>query len=325
MMSEGSILYLARTDVEKAGVAMPDIIRALEDMFLEKGMGRTEMPPKIGIHPRPDAFIHAMPAYIPKFASAGLKWGGGFPENTGRGLPYISGLIVLNDAETGIPLCVMDASWITAKRTGAATAVAANRLARAGSEVVGVLGCGVQGFSNVEALRCLFPLRRIKAFDLLATAASSYADRVRAELGLAVDVVSSPEAAVRGSDIVVTAGPLLKDPNPVIEDDWFDPGAFASPVDYDSYWKPAVLQNVDKFCTDDVAQMRHTKTLGYFKGIPDRIIDLGDIVSGKVPGREREDERTMSMNLGLALDDMAVAPLVYRAAVARGLGIPLQP
>ncbi|MBM3294897.1 MAG: ornithine cyclodeaminase family protein, partial [Candidatus Aminicenantes bacterium] len=93
-MRERKILYLSRGDVEKAGVAMADIIAAVEDMFREKAAGRTEMPPKIGIHTRPDAFIHAMPAYLPKTGSAGLKWVSGYPENRGRGLPYISGLIV---------------------------------------------------------------------------------------------------------------------------------------------------------------------------------------------------------------------------------------
>jgi ornithine cyclodeaminase/alanine dehydrogenase len=322
-MAERKILYLSRGDVEKAGVEMPDILRAVEEMFREKGMGRTEMPPKIGLHPRPDAFIHAMPAFIPATGSAGMKWVSGFPENPKRGLPYISGLIVWNDAETGVPLAVMDATWITAKRTGAATAVAAKYLARPDSEVVGVLGCGVQGLSNVEALRCLFPVSRVKAFDIVSAAAEAYAAKVRSEFGLEVEVMSHPGAAVRGSDIVVTAGPLLKNPSPVIEDGWFGRGAFASPVDYDSYWKGDVLRAVDKFATDDVGQMMFTKTLGYFRDIPDRILDLGDIVAGKIPGREREDERTMSMNLGLALDDMAVAPLVYRAAVARGLGTSL--
>jgi ornithine cyclodeaminase/alanine dehydrogenase len=321
----GKILYLSRRDVERSGIAMLEIIRSVEEMFLEKGMGRTEMPPKIGIHPRPDAFIHAMPAFIPKFHSAGIKWMGGYPENAKRGLPYISGLIVWNDAETGLPLAVMDATWITAKRTGAATAVAAKYLARKESSVVGVLGCGVQGFGNVEALRCLFPLKRVKAYDLLPEAAASYAAKVREGLDLHVDVVSTPEEAVRGSEIVVTSGPILKNPSPVIEDAWFEKGAFASPVDYDSYWKGEVLRNVDKFCTDDVGQMRYTKTVGYFKEIPEIILDLGDIVAGKTAGREREEERTMSMNMGLALDDMAVAPLVYRAAVEKSLGVSLEP
>lgn len=94
-----------------------------------------------------------------------MKWVSGYPENHKRGLPYISGLLILNDEETGIPLAVMDCTWITAMRTGAATAVAAKHLARPESETVGILGCGVQGRSNLEALHVLFPLKQVVAYD----------------------------------------------------------------------------------------------------------------------------------------------------------------
>ena len=125
-MESGNVLYLSRRDVEATAVSMSEIIAALEEMFFDKGQGRVEMPPKPGIHPRPDCFIHAMPAYIPRLGSAGMKWVSGYPENLSRGLPYISGLLILNDPDTGIPTCVMDCTWITAMRTGAATAVAAS-------------------------------------------------------------------------------------------------------------------------------------------------------------------------------------------------------
>jgi len=117
------LLYLSRSDVERVGMSMAEIIDAVEEAFLEKGRGKVEMPPKPGIHPRKDTFIHAMPAYIPSLEAAGIKWVSGYPENYKRGLPYITGLIILNDPETGVPMAVMDASWITAMRTGAATAV----------------------------------------------------------------------------------------------------------------------------------------------------------------------------------------------------------
>src|SRR5438445_1381190 len=128
-----AILYLSRADVEAAGVAMPEIIERLEAAFRELGEGRVEMPPKPGIHPGPagsDNFIHAMPASIPALGAAGVKWVSGFPGNPRLGLPYVSGLLILNDSETGLPKAVMDATWITAMRTGAATAVAVKRLAR---------------------------------------------------------------------------------------------------------------------------------------------------------------------------------------------------
>jgi len=189
---------------------MADIIKALEVAFGEKGQGRVEMPPKPGIHPGGgDNFIHAMPAYIPALKSAGVKWVSGFPDNQERGLPYITGLLILNDAETGLPISVMDCVWITAMRTGAATAVAAKYLARPESSVVGILGCGVQGRSNVEALNVLFPLERVMAYDPDVRAARSYAEEIRSSFGLEVEVMDTPRAAVTGCDMVVTAGPIL--------------------------------------------------------------------------------------------------------------------
>lgn len=117
-MSGNKFLYLSRADVEKVGLEMRTIIELLEKAFFDKGHGQIEMPPKPGIHTMPDAFIHAMPAYIPSLKSAGIKWVSGYPENYKRGLPYITGLLILNDTETGIPLAVMDCTWITAMCTG---------------------------------------------------------------------------------------------------------------------------------------------------------------------------------------------------------------
>jgi ornithine cyclodeaminase/alanine dehydrogenase-like protein (mu-crystallin family) len=151
-MTDQKVLYLSRADVVSTGLGMAKIIQLLEKAFDEKGHGRVEMPPKPGIHPGGgDNFIHAMPAYIPALNSAGIKWVSGFPGNAQKGLPYITGLLILNDPETGIPIAVMDCEWITAMRTAAASAVAAKRLARPDSARLGVLGCGVQGRTNTEA------------------------------------------------------------------------------------------------------------------------------------------------------------------------------
>src|SRR5262245_60467159 len=166
MTMHQQLLYLSRSDVEAIRLPMKEIIEALERMFVEKGEERVEMPPKPGIHTRPNSFIHAMPAYIPAAHSAGIKWVSGYPANQQHGLPYITGLLILNDPETGFPLCVMDCTWITAQRTGAATAVAAKHLARKDSRNIGIIACGVQGRSNLEALACLFQIQKVVAYDL---------------------------------------------------------------------------------------------------------------------------------------------------------------
>jgi len=314
------LLYLSQADVASVGLAMAEIVAALEQMFHEKGEGRVEMPPKPGIHTMPDAFIHAMPAHIPALKSAGMKWVSGYPENYRRGLPYITGLLILNDSETGIPLAVMDCVWITAKRTGAATAVAAKHLARPDSEVVGILGCGVQGRSNLEALHVLFPLKRVMAYDVNPEAQRRYVQEMSEQFGLEVVPVQEPKQAVTGCDIVVTAGPILKVPHATIKPGWFEAGGFASLVDFDSYWHPDAMREADKFCTDDVPQLEHYREVGYFQDIPPIHADLGELVTGRKPGRETDTERTLVCNLGLALDDMATAPLIYHQALEQGIG-----
>jgi ornithine cyclodeaminase/alanine dehydrogenase-like protein (mu-crystallin family) len=320
-VSANRLLYLSQADVVAVGLSMVEIIEALEVAFREKGEGRVEMPPKPGIHPGGgDNFIHAMPAYIPAMHSAGVKWVSGFPGNHERGLPYITGLLILNDAETGLPVSVMDCVWITAMRTGAASAVAAKYLARPDSSVVGVLGCGVQGRSNVEALNVLFPLERVMAYDVNPDAAHRYADEIGDRFGLEVRLVETPREAVSGCDIVITAGPILKKPHCTIQAGWLNEGTFASLVDFDSYWHPDAMHEAAKFCTDDTPQLRHYQQVGYFQDIPSIYADLGELVAGQKPGRETSAERTMTANLGLAMDDMAVAPLIYRRAVEKGIG-----
>jgi len=320
-MSSNSLLYLSQKDVASAGVTMAEIIELLKIAFKEKGKHQTEMPPKPGIHPGGgDNFIHAMPAYIPSMKAAGIKWVSGFPDNLKRGVPYINGLLILNDAETGLPISVMDCVWLTGMRTGAATALSARYLARSNSSIVGILGCGVQGRTNFEALNVLFPLQTVKAFDADKKAARAYAKEIQARFDVDVEIVETPEAAVSGSDIIVTAGPILKKPHATIQARWMSEGAFASLVDFDSYWHADAMKESAKFCTDDTPQMLHYKTLGYFQETPSIHADLGELVTGEKPGRETGKEKTMTANLGLAIDDMAVAPLIFKKAKEKGIG-----
>lgn len=319
-MSPSGLLYLSRADVEAVALDMRSAIDLLDAAFREKGAGRVEMPPKPGIHPRPDSFIHAMPAHIPALGAAGIKWVGGFPANPGRGLPYVSGLIILNDDETGLPLCVMDCTWITACRTGAASALSARHLARPDAAVAGVLGCGVQGRANLEALATLFPIERAFAFDIAPATSARFAEEMSAKLGVEVTVARRAKEAVTESDLVVTAGPLLKEPVPTIKSGWLKPGGFATAVDFDSYWYPAALAELDHLSTDDHAQFQYYRSIGYFQRTPDPHSDLGELVSGTARGRRNATERTLAMNLGLALDDLAVAPEIHRRALAQGLG-----
>lgn len=317
------LLYLSRADVDSVAIDMGDIVALLERMFRDKAAGRTEMPPKPGVHTLPDSFLHAMPAYIPEMRSVGVKWVGGYPENQRKGLPYISGLLVLNDPDTGLPLTVMDCTWITAERTAAASAVAARYLARPDSATVGILGCGVQGESHVRALEAVLPIERIVAYDPDDETLGRFVAAVEASSVLEVSPATDPRQAVTGCDVVVTAGPILREPHATIRAGWLDPGAFATLVDFDSYWHADALAEADKFCTDDPTQLDYYRHEGYFRHIPPVHAELADLVAGRRPGRESPEERTFACNLGIALEDMAIAPEIYRRAKARGLGTSL--
>ncbi len=320
------ILYLSRADVEAARVPMKAIIERLEIAFREKGHGRAEMPPKPGIHPGPpgnDNFIHAMPASVPALGAAGVKWISGFPGNDRRGLPYISGLLILNDPETGLPKVVMDATWVTAMRTGAATAVAVRHLARDGAASFGILGCGVQARTNLEAVALVLPsLKEVRAYDIHPERAVRYCEEMgKNHPALRLAPVTTPREAVENTDVVVSAGPILAKPDPAIAPEWLSEGMLGVPLDYDSYWKPEALAAADRFFTDDTPQLLHTRARGvYFRRIPEIDADLGEIVAGLKIGRRGDRERLVCMNLGIALEDMATALLVLERAVQEGLG-----
>ena len=318
------ILYLSRADVEKVGLPMEEIIAAVEAVFREKEEGRVEMPAKIGIHPVGNDFLHAMPAYVAAAGAAGIKWVSSFAQNPAKGLPTIGGLLILNDPETGLPLTVMDCTWITAKRTGAASAVAARYLARADVEHLTIVGCGVQGRSHLEAMLVQFPsIRRISAYDQRSAALRRYIQEMQEAHGIPVTAAADCEAAVRDADIIVTATEIMKRPVPVIRPEWIKPGAFCMSIDFDTQFTPEAVRAMDLFYTDDTAQMEYYRSLGYFGSLPKVQGDLGELVTGKQPGRTSPRQRTLSMQLGLAIEDMVTGIRIFERARARGIGMQL--
>lgn len=315
------ILYLSQSDVESLNIPISEIIDRLEMMFIEKAEHQVEMPPKPGIHTKADAFLHAMPAFIPKFNSAGIKWIGGYPENFKRDLPYITGLLVLNDVETGVPYSIMDCTWITAVRTAAATALTAKYLARSDSDTLAILGCGVQGRYNLESLNEVIRISKVRAYDISNEIAGRYATDMHSRFGLDIEIVGSPRQAVENADIIVTAGPFLMNPKPVIPYDWIKSGALVCPLDVDSYVKPDVFIKSDLLYTDDLNQFNQFKASGLFQTCPGDIGELCDMVAGKIPRRQNDRQVITAINIGLALEDMAVAPMVYEKATANEIGV----
>jgi len=321
------MVYLSRADVEALGMTMKEVLKAVDNGFRLKGLGKTEMPPKPGIHPRKDCFIHAMPAYVKEVEAAGLKWVSGYPPNVAKTLPYITGLLVLNDTETGIPIAVMDCSWVTAMRTGASVGISAKYLARKGSSVAGIIGCGVQARASLRALVETVPtLKQVRCFDLYPKASEKFIEAMGAVFGnLKFTACTGPEEMMDGADIAVSAIPIVVDPAPPLDAGMLKEGGLAVSLDYDSAWTSKAMGECDKFVSDDVSQLLSTKEHGvYFGGIPKNIYaDLGELAAGLKPGRQNERERIFSMNMGIAVDDMVTAKVLYQKAVKTGAGVRL--
>jgi ornithine cyclodeaminase/alanine dehydrogenase len=298
---------------------MEDVIDVVEAALGERGEGRVEMPPKSGIHPRDDAFIHAMPAYLPKMRGAGMKWVSGYAANSELGLPYITGLLILNAPDTGVPICVMDCTWITAVRTAAASAVAVRFLGAKGGSTVAMIGCGVQGRTNLQALSVVMKIESIVAYDIVSEAAVRYASEMTACVGVPIRTVRSVREAVSGADVIVTSAPIQKKPRQEIREEWLKPHCLGIPLDFDSCWGGALMA-ADRFFVDDVAQFDYYKTQGYFQLTPPVSGDLGQVVTGSVAGRTDIADRIICVNLGLGLEDIATAVLVFSKAVSSQIG-----
>jgi ornithine cyclodeaminase/alanine dehydrogenase-like protein (mu-crystallin family) len=324
-MKPRQLLYLSRSAVETINLSMAETIKLIETLSEEKGLGMTELPPKVWIHPKVEnSFFSSMPCLFSRLNIAGHKWQSGFPTNGSRGLPFIVGLIVINDMETGFPLAIMDSTWIVAKRTGAASAVGAKYLSRKDSKELAILGCGVQGRSNAEGVINVRPsIKEIKAYDIDQQVLKKYVAEVEERFGVHCVPCKTPKEAVVGADIIVTAGAMRKNSHGTIEESWLKEGIFASPVDYNSYWKEGALKSFDKIYTDDIPTLVHHKNDGFFLNLPEPGGELADVVVGKKPGRENETEKIMFMNIGTGLNDVIVANRIYKIALEKNIGVAL--
>ncbi|MCX8188415.1 MAG: hypothetical protein N3F64_01765 [Nitrososphaeria archaeon] len=324
-MASYKIVYLSKKEIESMCINSLDIMQWVETAFKEKYFKTVEIPPKPGIHPSNGTFIHAMPAFIQKFDAVGIKWIAGSALNPLKNLPYLTGLIILNDPETGLPISIMDAAWITAKRTAAVSAISAKYLARKDSETISIIGCGVQGRSHLEFLSLVLKnLKKVSVFDIVFERVLEFENFVQKNFGLEVRKSSSPGEAVQGSDIIVTATPILKNPKPVGRIEWVKNGGLIVPLEFDSYWLPETFSKVDKIYTDDIEQLKYYQTLGHFPSIKKVDGELCELIVGRIEGRVDDKEKIMALNLGLAISDIIVAKKIYEKALAKNLGLSLE-
>jgi ornithine cyclodeaminase/alanine dehydrogenase len=304
-----TFVYLAR--VEVAGLLPPvdEQLDLVEETYRAVGAGRVELPPKPGIHPRPDSFIHAMPAYLRDDDVAALKWVAGYPANKERGLPYISGLIVLNDPDTGLPLAIMDGAEITAARTAAASGVCIRRFAPDRWSRAALLGAGEQGRFHLRVLRALNPDASIHAWDPHPERIAALKDATAA---------AGPREAVEDAEVVVTAGPIVESPESPLGREWLGARVLGLPIDFDFYFSADAVSSADLFLVDDVGQFEYYRSLGHFQGWPEPAGSVGEALA-----RDGAPEKVVCCNLGIGALDAAFAAHVLAAARERGIGTEL--
>jgi ornithine cyclodeaminase/alanine dehydrogenase len=320
-MKNDEILYLSRADMDRVGPSLGEIVSLLEHGFKLKGDGRAVMPPKHWVERPNDRFFSAMSSYIPDLGFGGCKWQSGDPLNSTRGLPYIQGLYVLTEDALGIPVAIFDSEWITGRRTAAASALAVKYFAKPNAQSLAILGCGLQGRAHLEAILSVLPgLKTVRAFDIRKEVADNFARELGPRFGVKIEVVDSPKAAVIGSDVVISGGPIINPPQPVIEPDWLVEGVVGVSIDYDSYWTPAAMKTMDLIVTDDRGQIEHLKEYGLFLGLPRLDGELSDVIVGRLAARRTLKERILCFNLGIAIEDLVTAVDIYRRATASSVG-----
>jgi len=315
------ILWLNGEEMEKL-LDIGEVIDAVEQAFREHGLGRVQMPPKQYLYFE-EGDLRSMPAYIPSLGMAGVKMVNVHPGNPSRGLPTVMATYVLISPVTGEPLAVMNATQLTDARTGAAGAIAAKYLARRDSRSLGLVGAGRQARTQLLATAQLFDLENV----LVASRSRSSAERFAAEMSrkLGIDVVACEVREACGADIVATTTPARE---PVVRDEWIGEGTHINAIGADAPGKqeldPKILRRA-KVVIDAWEQAKHSGEIN----VPlrnrqlfreDIYAELGEIVAGKKPGRESDEEITVFDSTGLAIQDLAAAALAYRLAQERKVG-----
>lgn len=325
-------VFLSQDDILATGIGMDEALEETERVLGLHGRGDVNLPPKVvlDLGEMERGRINALPAHVGgNYDACGVKWVAGFPGNPGKyGIPRANAIIILNDSWTGMPLAVMDGTFISAMRTGAVTGVGAKYLARPDSRVVAMIGNGPQAYTQIQALLAVLPgLEEVRAYDIAGSVSDKFAEFVSVELGLRSRCVRTPMEAVEGADIIVT---VTVANSPIVHDDWLKRGFYFSHVGSNQEEEEAVILNADKIVVDDWESVLHRVTPSlaqmFINGrLPrDRIYaDIGEIITGEKAGREGQDENIFFSPIGMGSEDIALAHRVYVEAVKRDLGVRL--
>ncbi len=323
------ITYLNGLDVAELKLSDDEILAAIESSLAAQGRGATVIEPRM--HLIPDAKVHGHFNVLrgsigAPLNLAGVKIVGDYVDNYRHGLPSEMAVLTLFDPATGMPKAILDATSITEMRTGAVTALGAKYLARKGSKVLGHIGARGTAYWNVRLLDKLFGFDEIRVHSRRKESREEFAAQLSRDLGKEVRALDNWEDTVKGADIVVEASRLMK-PEPLLKTAWIKKGAFVVPYGTMSAVELSLTDIMSKLVVDDWGQCK-TGQFGSLRAhveagkLSDATLhaELGQIVAGLKPGRERDDETILFWHRGLSLSDIALGHALLEKSVRTGIG-----
>lgn len=327
-MSEIYLHYLNHLDVQSLAMTDAEIVAAVEAGLLAQGRGETTIEPRMHLVPEKDypGHFNVLRGYVRPLGVAGVKVVGDFYRNYEQGLPSELALLNLFDPKNGVPVAIIDASDITDMRTGAVTAIGAKHLARKDSKILGHIGARGTSYWNVRLLHSIFHFDEIRVHSRRPESREKFAARLERDLGMKITVTEDWESCVSGADIVVEASRLEK-PTPMLKTEWIKKGACVIPYGTMSAVELSLTDIMDKMVMDDWGQAK-AGPLGALRAHVDSgklseqtlHAELGQIVAGLKPGREREDETNLFWHRGLSLSDIALGSAMLEKARRMGIG-----
>ena len=317
-----AVRVLTESDIRSAVGFGGEELAVIESVYPRISDGSASMPPIMRLDvPEHNGEIDVKTAHLPGHPGIAVKVSAGFFDNPSRGLPSLGGLMMVFDAETGIPRAALfDNGYLTDLRTALAGAVAASHLARVGSSTAGVVGAGMQAAVQLEALVMVRPIEHAAVWARRPDAAVAFAERMSERLGISVNAVEHLSDAA-AADVLVTTTPATE---PIVTEETLHPGVHVTAVGSDAEHKrelsAGAVRRADRFVCDSIDQSRR---LGELRSAGDEVtaVELGEIVAGSVPGRTDEEEITICDLTGTGAQDTAIAGLAVRRAEAAGLGV----
>lgn len=328
MERKNTLLYLSEADERAVQLNMLDVIDVLEEVHTARKLGKVQQPPKPGLRPVGSrGFLDGYLAFVEDTKYLGIKWLSGYFENPSRGLPFINGLIVLNDVETGMPLSVMGCGYVTGLRTAGVNGMALRRLVTREKVTISVIGCGLQGRTNLmAALSCGWDVDKILCWNIRRLGAEKYREEMSALYPeYAIAVADSMEEAVSQADVLIIGAPLEPDGSArIIPKGLLKPGVTIAAVNGDSSFLEEALPEIDRVFVDDndSYDARRSSPMMSDK-MPEKSEEIAELVMGKIPGRKNDQERIMITAEGMAINDVSCAYLMYKRALEQNVGVKL--